>query len=99
MITMLPLKTDFRVECHKNVSCESHLGKYIGVNANDTMIEKSISKFIDNFNCQISIFKDCGYEIKYKLFKTFCMDVFYGIYLAIVLTDSLQPGENVYVNY
>ena len=79
------------------LAVEVILRNHIGVNANDTMIEKSTSKFIGNFNYLMSIFKYCGYEIKYKLFKTFCMDVFYGMYLAMVQTDSLQPGENVYV--
>ena len=60
----------------QNVSCGSHLETYIGVNANDTMIEKSISKLIGNFNYLMSIFKDCGYEIKYKPFKTICMDLY-----------------------
>ena len=34
-----------------------------------------------------------------KLLVWICMDVFYGIYQAIVSIDSLQPGENVYVSY
>ena len=57
-----------------NGSCGSHLGNYIGTNAHDTMIVKSISKLIGNFNYLMIIFKDCGYEVKYKLLKTFCMN-------------------------
>ena len=48
------------------------------------MIEQSFSKLIGNFNHLMSIFKDCGYTIKYKLFKTFCMDAVYEMYKAIV---------------
>ena len=64
-------KIRFNGRVLQNVDCESHLGNYIGVNANDTMVENSIRKLIGDFNYLISIFKDSGYEIKYKLFKTF----------------------------
>ena len=68
----VPLKIRFHGTVLQNVSCGSHLGNYVGVNANDTMIEKSTSKLIGNFNYLMSI----GYEIKYKLFKTFYMDLY-----------------------
>ena len=30
------------------------------------MIGKSISKFVGNFDNLVTLFKDCGYDIKYK---------------------------------
>ena len=73
----------------QNVNCGSHLGKYVGINADDTMIEKSVSKLSSNFNYLMSIFKDCGYEIKYKLFKTFCMDL-YGCVLWKLMGNCIN---------
>ena len=40
------------------------------------MIENSVGKFIGNFNYLMATFLECTYEIKYKLFKTFCMDLY-----------------------
>ena len=40
------------------------------------MIEKTVGKFIGNFNYLMATFSECKYEIKYKLFKTFCMDLY-----------------------
>ena len=51
----VPPKIRFNGTVLRNVSCGSHVGNYIDVSANDTMIEKSISKPIGNFNYLRSI--------------------------------------------
>ena len=57
------------------------------ISEHDTMIEKSISKFNDNFNYLLYNLKTLGMRLDtsyLKLFVRICMNVLYEIYLVIV---------------
>ena len=60
-----------------NVSkCEKHLGVLIGRKVNKLNIVNSISELTCLSNYMCSVFKDVQFDIKYQLFKTFCMPLY-----------------------
>ena len=54
----------------------NHLGNCLGDNYNEDMIDKTISSFLVNFNYIMSCFNFCAYDVKYCLFKTYCMSLY-----------------------
>lgn len=74
------------------LKCEdtaSHLGNILGECANELMIEKAISVFVTNFNYIMATFGYCDYEVKYNLFKTYCMPL-YGCILWDMTGKDIQ---------
>ena len=55
---------------------EKHLGVLIGRNVNKLNIVNSISELTCLSNYMCSVFKGVQFDIKYQLFKTFCMPLY-----------------------
>jgi hypothetical protein len=55
---------------------EKHLGNFLGKDCGNKAIKHSIGDFYARFNAMYSKFKMCTHEIKYKLFKSFCMPLY-----------------------
>ena len=70
----------------------THLGNSFGLNANQIMIDKSVSSFIQMFNHLKASFRYCDRKPiidVLKLFVCLCMDALCGVCQINILKDSL----------
>eukprot|EP00920_Eleutheroschizon_duboscqi_P024080 GHVT01059809.1.p1 GENE.GHVT01059809.1~~GHVT01059809.1.p1 ORF type:complete len:557 (-),score=-38.71 GHVT01059809.1:104-1774(-) len=58
------------------ISAETHLGNTVGKNYNNVNIKNSIKSFNSRVNGLLANFSHCDINIKYKLFKTYCMPLY-----------------------
>jgi len=54
----------------------SHLGNFIGAKTGNDSIEKCIKDFTRQYNFIISNYYRCNSEVKYQLFKSYCMSLY-----------------------
>jgi len=55
---------------------EQHLGYYIGTDSATSQIQQTIGQLYGNVNLLLAQFSKTNIDIKYKLFKSFCMSVY-----------------------
>ena len=80
------------IRCH---TYEKHLGNSIGPNVVDKDIRSNITEMFVYTNHIISLFGKASYEVKYQLFKTYCMPLY-----GSVLWDYSQSSiEQLFVNW
>ena len=60
----------------KVVEMEKHLGYFIGVNSEAKQIQQTINQLYSNVNLLLAQFSKTPIDVKYKLFKSFCMSVY-----------------------
>ena len=60
----------------ENVRYDKHLGNVIGHNVQDVIIEECIRDFYVRVNILINMFSHTNCDIKYKLFKSYCMPLY-----------------------
>ena len=58
------------------VLCEKHLGNLIGHNIFSKVIDDSVNNLYKNTNLLMSQFSKTNIDIKYRLFKSYCMSVY-----------------------
>ena len=58
------------------VENEKHLGNMIGKNGSNKSVKDSVSELYKNTNLLMSQFSKCNIDVKYKLFKSYCMSVY-----------------------
>ena len=61
------------IDCVKVLA---HLGHYIGPQSEEVMFNEIINKFIINVNGIISLFGKAHSNVKYSLFKSFCLALY-----------------------
>ena len=57
-------------------NCEKHLGSYIGRNSNYTIVMNYIRESNAMLNYLCSIFSDTDFNVRYKMFKIYCLSMF-----------------------
>ena len=78
-----------------NTRQASHLGNVLGENVNAICIDQCISSFMTSFNYIFATFKFCTDDVKYKLFKSYCM----SLYGCTLLDLSGKYIEKFYVTW
>jgi hypothetical protein len=58
------------------VKCDKHLGNVIGPNTDTIMIDEGKNILYKRTNMILSHFKHVSHDIKYELFKTYCMPLY-----------------------
>ena len=72
---------------HNNIFIErsmyaNHLGNIVGPET-DNIYEKIITKFMTSFNGIDVLFRHAHVDVKYRLFKTYCMDLYGSIFWVL----------------
>ncbi len=58
------------------VANDNHLGNAIGVDSDTAAIDRSITELYSKTNMIMSHFSHCNVDVRYELFKTFCMPLY-----------------------
>ena len=75
------------------VDTESHLGHPVGRNSYKTCLDRAITDLYSKTNMIRSHFATCDIDIKYRLFKTYCMP----LYGCVLWNYSSRDTERFYV--
>ena len=59
-----------------NENCVTHLGNSLSTNSDQIMVDNTVCYFIQMFNYLMASFRYCDTDIKYRLFKSFCMSLY-----------------------
>ena len=55
---------------------ERHLGHFIGADSSQLQIQQTVNQLYSNVNLLLAQFSSIDVDVKYKLFKSFCMSVY-----------------------
>ena len=85
------------IECK---ALATHLGHTVGPCAKTNVIQDGIDRFTTALNGIIASFHDAFTDVKYKLFKSYCMSLYgCGTLNQTSFLDSMLLGEKVSENY